>query len=118
MAWANFVEEANVWTWTSLKWARGFVLPENNIENADSEATRSHQDISDSLITAPGFLSQLKSGRTSAPRLPDKTGANQRDTCYLRFDEDFGGAGGGDRSTGMNCCVSQASMIADCRVPL
>ena len=43
----------------------------------------------------------------------------KRDTnCYLRFGGDFGGAGGGDRSTGANCCVSQASMITDWRVPL
>ena len=44
---------------------------------------------------------------------------SKRDTnYYLRFGGDFGGAEGGDRSTGANCCVSQASMITDWRVPL
>jgi hypothetical protein len=62
---------------------------------------------------------------TSAPRLPQSWQTNRgleqskRDTNYcLRFSGDFGGGGGGDRSTGANCCVSQASMITDWRVPL
>jgi hypothetical protein len=40
MAWANIVEEINVWTLTSLLWARVFGSSENSIETAASE---SHQ---------------------------------------------------------------------------
>src|SRR6516225_10058807 len=67
----------------------------------------------------------IESGRTSAtalatgPTHKPQAGANQRKTnYYLRFGGDFGGAGGSDRSTGVNCCASQASIITDWRVPL
>ena len=47
-----------------------------------------------------------------------KCGMHQSTIPHLCFGGDFGGGGAGDRSTGVNCCVSQASMITDCRAPL
>jgi hypothetical protein len=52
MAWANIVEEINVWTLTSLRWARGFVSPKESIEIAASESQNFPKIKFSSAVTA------------------------------------------------------------------
>ena len=74
-------------------------------------------------ITLTCFLSQLirphiGAALATGPTHKPQAGANLHNHYYLRFGRDFGDAGGGDKSTGVNCCASQASKITDWRVPL
>src|SRR6516165_8536867 len=108
MAWVNIVEETNASTWISLKSARGFVSPASSIETAASEAAAGTPTTSAPAKIRPALAAGLADG--------SRADANQRN--YFRFGGYFGGARGGDKSTGVNCCVSQASMITDWRVPL